>query len=305
MATGEITFGKLKWINIRHPTQASVKFLLDDYAFHPLDVDDVLSVAQSPKIDLYPNYIFFVMHFPTLHRAQQSVEIHRLNIFIGPNFVITSHHRPFEVLESIFSSCRDQSDIRRQFMGRSAGYLAYRILHILAKNTLAMLDELAKDISLVEEQIFDELSPSAVRQLAHLRRNILHIRRVVLPNKFVIDTLVRTKRVFLGKDSEVYFDDIDDHIERTWVLLENARELINGLHETNESLVSHRTNDIIRTLTVISVSLLPLNLMAGMYGMNIVGLPYADHPQIFWMLFGGMALIILTMLIFLKTRRWL
>ena len=168
-----------------------------------------------------------------------------------------------------------------------------------------MLDALAEDISDVEEQIFNALSPNAVRQLALLRRNILHIRRVVLPNKFVIDTLVKTKRIFLGKDSEVYFDDIDDHIERTWVLLENFRELIDGLHETNESLVSHRTNDIIRTLTIISVALLPLNLMASMYGMNIIGLPYADHPQIFWMIFGGMALLIFGMFVFLKTRRWL
>ncbi len=134
---------------------------------------------------------------------------------------------------------------------------------------------------------------------------MLHFRRILDPQRYLVSTLSHTRKPFLDETLSIYFDNIKDYLDKLWVIADTYKETIDGLHLTVESLINQRTNKVIGALTVISVALLPMTLLSGIYGMNIIGLPYAHDPKFVWAMFGGMALFIICIIILMKRRKWL
>jgi magnesium transporter len=190
-------------------------------------------------------------------------------------------------------------------MGHGSGYLLYRITEALFHTSRPILNNLGKNISDLENRIFDDTPDyHTVRELAIHRRNVLHFRRIIDPQRYLMSNLSHVRKPFLDETMSLYFDDLSDYLSKFWAIITTYRDTIDGLHVTVESLLTQRTNKVIGALTVISVALLPLTLLSGIYGMNIP-LPYQESPLVIFLMFGLLTTIILSSIAMMRHKRLL
>ena len=304
MSIKTTTENNLIWINIDTVNDEAVGYLKNNYKFHHLDYDDLQGESQTPKVDIYNNYLFLVFLFPHWEAIVQKIKTFELDIFIGDDYLITATNTRSKEVKEIFYRCVKNPKIKASWMGKTPGYLLYKIMDALFHNAHPILNHIGEKISQVENQIYaSEQSSQIVKQLASYRRDLLRLRRIIDPQRYVIANLSHIQKPFLDETMPLYFDDIHDYLNKLWSITETYKDTVDGLHVTIESLISHRTNKIISTLTTINVAMLPLNLLAGLYGMNIDKLPFAHQPFFVWMFFIGLAIITLIVLFLMHQRR--
>jgi magnesium transporter len=302
----EIAGDGLRWVKIERPSQLEWGWLEEHFDFHALDLEDVLSRNQRPKIDEYPDYLFIVLHFPVFDPQVGRLNAGELDIFVGPDFLITIPNQPLQPVEYLFERCRQNERMREQIFSKGSGYLLYRIVDDSFDYCFPMLRKIGNKLDAVEEEIFSGRGEEVVRDISNVKQEIINFRKVIRPQRSVLRDLENVKQRFLAPDIdlEIYFDDIVDAHERIWDMLENYKEVIEALEDTNESVISHRVNDILRVLTAISVIVLPLTLIASIWGMN-VGVPGEGDTGAFWAVVGGMVLLLVGMLAWFRRRGWL
>jgi magnesium transporter len=261
--------GRMTWHYIEKPTVKEVQYLSDNFHFHSLALDDVLSKIQRPKVDDYDTYLFIVLHFPVYDKANRVTLASELDIFIGENFLITSHKGDLKPLSKFFSECLVDEDIRQKCMGRSASFLFYQILDRLVNYCFPILDRIEDNIDKNEDLIFTRAVPETVREISMIRRDLISFRRIIHPQISVLEELEKEKYPFFKEDQDVYFGDIADHIRKIWDGLEECKEVVDGLADTSNWLTSHRIQEVMRVLTIVMALMAPPTLIASIYGMNI------------------------------------
>src|SRR3954467_13833669 len=259
----------LRWINIERPGPVDQAWLEEHFEFHPLHYEDVRSRNQRPKIDEYDDYLFIVLHFPVFDSQVGRLNTGELDIFVGPDFLITMPNVPLQPVEYLFERCRSSEQAREELFSKGTGYLLYKVVDSSFDYCFPMLRKIGNKLDRLEEEIFEGRSQEVVRDISNVKQEIINFRKIVRPERPVLRDLERTKQRYMAEDLEVYFDDIIDASERIWDMLENYKEVVEALEDTNESVISHRVNDVLRVLTVISVVLLPLTLIASVFGMNV------------------------------------
>ena len=302
----------LSWVKIERPTELEWSWLQEHHDFHALDLEDVLSRNQRPKIDEYPDYLFIVLHFPVFDPAAGRLNAGELDIFVGADFLITIPNQPLQPIEYLFDRCTAKEELRDQLFSRGSGYLLYRIVDDGFDYCFPMLRKIGNKLDAVEQDIFVEGRPQeVVRDISNVKQEIINFRKVIRPQRPVLRDLESVKQRFLAPDLdlEIYFDDVVDAHERIWDILENYKEVVEALQDTNEAVLSHRVNDILRVLTAISVIVLPLTMIASLFGMN-VGLPGgadpSDGPAVsFWVILGIMVSVLVGMVTYFRRRGWL
>jgi magnesium transporter len=299
-----VSHAGLTWIDIVHPGEAEIEWLGRTFGFHPLHLDDTISKLQRPKIDDADDYTFIVLHFPVYSKLVRITTSSEVDIFVGANYIITAHNGALKPLTRFFKQCQEDLAARTAAMSRSSGYLLYLIIDKLVDYCFPILNKLDGNIEHVEDQIFEERVRQTVYEISIIRRDIIAFRRIVKPVIPVISNLERKQRPFLKEDMEEYFGDIVDHLNKIWDTLEDYKEVIEGLSDTLTSLTNNRINEIIKVLTIISVILLPLTLISGVYGMNI-NLPGQGHPYAFEIVLACMVVVIVGMLAFFRWRKWI
>jgi magnesium transporter len=249
----ELSAAGLTWIHLDAPSLVHAQELADTYGWHPLDVEDVMSKRQRPKVDDYTDegYLFAVLHFPVYDRAIQRLNAAELDVFVGPNYLVTLPTVELLPITRLF---------RR--------------------------------------------SEEVVRDISNVKQEIISYRKIIKPERSTLRVLERHVERFLPEELELYFDDIVDAAERIWDYLDNYKEVVEALEDTNESVIAHRQNDVLRILTVFSVVLLPLTLITGFFGMN-VRFPGFDTAWAFWVIFVGMVGTLAGLLAFFRLKRWL
>src|ERR1700751_719977 len=267
---GQIDSAGLRWVNIERPGALERTWLEENFDFHALDLEDVLSRNQRPKIDVYDDYLFIVLHFPIFDRTAGRLGTGELDLFVGPGYVVTIPNQPLQPVEYLFERCRVKEELREQLFSRGSGYLLYRLVDDSFDYCFPMLRKIGNKLDALEDDIFEGRSEEVVRDISNVKQEIINFRKVIRPQRPVLRDLEKVKQRYLATDLdlEIYFDDIVDAHERIWDMLENYTEVVGALEETNESLISHRVNDILRVLTSISVIFLPLTLLASIWGMN-------------------------------------
>jgi len=302
-----ITEGKLTWVYIEKPTEAEAQYLEDRFAFHPLEIDDVLSRAQRPKIDEDDDHLFIVMQFPVFDKETRITRPSEVDIFIGENYVVTVHcSADLKPLSKFFRECQIRDESRAAYLGRSSGYLLYHIIDRLVNYCFPILNRITDNIDDIEEVIFTEAVPETVRSISLLRRDLISFRRVIRPQIPVIEILEKEDYPFFKEEQEIYFGDIADHVRKIWDGLEDCKEVVDGLAETSNWLTSHRIQEVMRVLTIITVVLAPLTLISGIFGMNVFlpGGVEAGSLSSFGIIMGIMAGIGGAMFAWLKHRGW-
>ena len=297
----------LRWVNVEEPTPLECAWLEEHFDFHALDFEDVLSRNQRPKIDKYPDYLFIVLHFPVFDRAVGRLNAGELDIFVGRDFIVTLPNQRIQPVEYLFERCRSKEELREQLFSQGSGYLLYRIIDDSFDYCFPMLRKIGNKLDGLEDEIFEGRGDDVVRDLSNVKQEIINFRKVIRPQRTTLRDLENAKEPFLappGGELEIYFDDIVDSHERIWDMLENYKEVVEGLEGTNESVISHRLNDVLRVLTVISVVFLPLTLIASIFGMN-VDVPGEGSIAAFWVVLGVMIAVLGGMIALFRRRGWL
>jgi magnesium transporter len=273
-----LTWGDLTWVNIEGPTERETEYLAQNYPFHHLDLDDCLSRIQRPKIDEYKDYLFLVLHFPVYNKEVRVTSPSQVSVFIGENYLITLHKGELKPLVKLFRECQIDEESRQENFSQSSGYLLYRIIDRLVDYCLPILNKIGANIESLEDSVFSEGIRNAVREISVLRRDIISFRRIIWPVRAVIGRLELKVRRFTKMDMSVYFGDMVDHVDKIWDELDDYKEVIEGLNYTHDSLATNRTNEVMRMLTIIATILLPITVVASIFGMNIPLGPFKDNP---------------------------
>lgn len=295
---------ELTWINIESPGKEETDYLAQNYPFHPLDLDDCLSRIQRPKIDRYDEYLFLVFHFPVFSSQARVTTPSQVSVFIGQNYLITLHKGDLKPLAKLFNQCQTDEDIRQEHFSQGSGYLLYRIIDRLVDYCFPILNKIGGNIEVVEDAIFAVKARGTVRGISTLRRDVISFRRIIWPMRAVIGGLEPKIRRFARMDMEVYFGDTVDHLDKIWDALDEYKEIIEGLNDTYDSLASNRTNEAMRMLTIIATILLPLTVIASIYGMN-VPLPFQESHYSFLIVFSVWAVVVAGMLYFFRRHHWI
>ncbi len=302
----EITAAGLTWIHLNSPTHAQAQALAERFGWHPLDVEDVLSKRQRPKVDDYADdgYIFGVLHFPAYDRSIQRLNAGEVDFFVGPDYIVTFPTVQLRPVEALFRRCEEDESYREQLFSKGSGRLLYEVLDDLFDYCFPILDKIGHKLDALEDDVFEGRSNEVVRDISNVKQEIISYRKIVKPERTTLRLLDRHVGRFLPEELEIYFDDIIDAAERIWDILDNYKEVVEALESTNESVIQHRQNDVLRILTVFSVILLPLTLITGFFGMN-VDFPGFGTVWAFWTIFGTMAAAVVSMLAFFRYKNWL
>jgi magnesium transporter len=302
----QIEAAGLRWINIERPGSLERTWLEEHFEFHALDLEDVLSRNQRPKIDVYDEYLFIVLHLPVFDRAVGRLGTGELDLFVGPDYVVTLPNQLLQPVEYLFERCRAKEELREQLFSRGSGYLLYRLVDDSFDYCFPMLRKIGNKLDALEDDIFEGRADAVVRDISNVKQEIINFRKVIRPQRPVLRDLEKVKQRYLASDLdlEIYFDDVVDAHERIWDMLENYKEVAEALEETNESVISHRLNDILRVLTSISVVILPLTLIASIMGMN-TWVPDQGEEAGFFIVLVVMAVILIGLVAYFRKRRWL
>jgi magnesium transporter len=299
-----IEAGGLRWIHIESPRTADRDWLEQHFDFHPLDYEDVYSRNQRPKLDQYDDYVFIILHFPMFDKETGRILTAELDLFLGPDYLITLPNVPLPPITAMFERYREKDDLRNEVFSKGSGYLLYKIVDTGVDASFPMLRKMGLKLERLEDDIFEGRSSEIVRELSEAKQEIINFRKIVRPQRAVLRDLERTKQRYLQEELETYFDDISDAAERIWDTLENYKEVVEGLESTNESVLSHRLNDSFRILTAASVVLLPLTLIASIFGMN-VAFPGEGDSITFFLIVALMAVLLIALVILFRRRGWL
>jgi len=303
----ELSTDGLTWIHLDPPIDPeTVNTLRARFGWHPLDVEDVLSKRQRPKIDDYVDdgYLFGVLHFPAYDKNVQRLNAGELDFFIGPDYLVMISNVELLPVTRLFTRLQEDERLRDTLFEKGSGRLLYEILDDLFDYCFPILDKIAYKLDSIEDDIEERRSEEIVTDISKVKQEIISYRKIIKPQRPALRLLERHIERFLPENLELYFDDLVDASERIWDLLDNYKEVVEALESTNESVISHRQNDVLRVLTIFSVVLLPLTLISGIFGMN-VGFP-GEHTHIaFWIIVGLMVGTIASMVAFFKYKRWL
>jgi magnesium transporter len=294
----------LTWVHLDAPTLEEASQLAERFGWHPLDLEDVLSRRQRPKVDEYPDYLFGVLHFPVYDKAIQRLNAAELDVFVGNGWLVTLPNVELLPVTRLFRRCEEDEELREQLFSKGSGYLLYHILDDLFDYCFPILDKIGHKLDSVEDDLFEKRAEEVVRDLSNVKQEIISYRKIIKPERSTLRLLERQIERFLPEDLELYFDDIVDASERIWDLLDNYKEVVEALEDTNESVISHRQNDVLRVLTVVTVILLPLTLITGIFGMN-VRFPGFEGATGFWTVIAFMVGLALGLTAFFRYKRWL
>ena len=296
----------LTWIHLDTPTTEEATVLAERFGWHPLDIEDVLSRRQRPKIDEYADegYLFVVLHFPVYDKAVQRLNAAELDAFIGQGYLVTLPAVELLPVTRLFRRCEEDEALRDQLFSKGSGYLLYHVLDDLFDYCFPILDKIAHKLDSIEDAMFEERAEDVVRDISNVKQEIISYRKIIKPERSTVRLLERHTERFLPEELELYFDDIVDASERIWDLLDNYKEVVEALEDTNESVISHRQNRVLLVLTIVSVILLPLTLITGLFGMN-VRFPGFETARAFWIICAAMLALAVGLIAFFRKKRWL
>jgi magnesium transporter len=307
----ELQSDGLTWLHLEAPSHEEAQLLAARFGWHPLDVEDVLSRRERPKVDSYTEeesagYLFAVLHFPVYNAAVGRLDAGELDIFLGPDYLVTLPNVELKPVTRLFERCYASEEFRRNLFKRGSGRLLYELLDDLYDYCFPILDKIGLKLRQIDEEI-DEITPRAkerVRDIHKVKQEIISYRKIVRPQRPTLRQLERQIERFLPEELELYFDDIVDASERIWDNLDNYKEVVEALEDTNESLISHQQNDILYVLTIFSVVMLPLTFLTGLFGMN-VHFPGFNSSDGFIVAIVSMVVVVFGMLGFFRYKRWL
>lgn len=300
----------LRWVDIVNPDDKDLNYLKENFKFHPLDFEDVVSRTIRSKIDEYEQYHFLILLFPLFDMKTYEIKPTEVDFFIGRDFLITVHNGSMRTLNNLVKSVHQYDNIRSAYMMQGPGFLLFNILELLFKRNSPILDKINHQLSDAGRHIF-ELDMKTLRKLSELKKNIIDYRRIMRMHRFVLAKITANKRdYFQFPESKLYFQNLIEYAENISEVLTSDKESVESFEETNQSLGTHKINDVLQVLTVLSVVVSILTLFTDIlifFERTNLEKNFGLKDDIHLFLFFTTVLSIVTAvtLIFFKKRKWL
>jgi magnesium transporter len=299
-----IKFGTLRWSHIVRPTEEDLQALQERYHFHPLDLEDCRAeVTLRPKIDIYDDYHFVILHFPDFGVTEQFVEVREIKFFWGKDYLI-SIARSQWMLKDLFNREKAKSPATGRMEVGSSDALFYEILDHLMKDTQRLVERVDKDVDDCGKALFAKNAESTIEKISMTRKNVIQLNTMFKPQMVLFNKLQSGAIEGFAENMEDYWGNIMDYYQKIWDMVEDDGELIKGYSMTFDSLQVNKTNEVMKILTLVSSVLLPLTFIASLYGMNI-RLPFEGHPHSFMVISMLMVAIAVIMLVYFKAKKWM
>lgn len=300
------TTNKLTWIHINNAGKNEIEYLRKNYNFNlnHLKAARANTVAQRPSMEQGSGYLFLVLHFPIFMKGQ--IIPKEVDFFISDGYLVTMHNDDVPALNEFFNFCKKDGLSCLAYEHETSSALLYEILDKLLLNCYPILDQNSIEISTIEETIFAHEQKEAVSKILSLRHNVINFRKIMQNHKNILKKLMEMDNIMVLNDhTKRFYKNLIEHTKTIWEILENQKEVIGVLYDTNESLLTYKLNDIMKTLTIFSVILIPLTLLGSIFGMNTVkGMPFMDNDNGFWIIITLMLSISSGMLLFFKRKKW-
>jgi magnesium transporter len=299
--------GGVLWVDFQgNPPEQDLVILEQVFKFHPLAIDDALQESHVPKLDDWSAYLYIVLHAITYDRERDNqVETLELDVFLGKNFLVTHHDLPLPAIERTWEAC--QRDER--YAQRGTGYLFYKLADEVVASFMPVVEGMDEEIDYAEDSVFDRPSPDTLERIFRLKRAALQIRRVLGPQREVLNKLARDDYEAVDPRVRIYFRDVYDHLVRMHEIIESVRDLVGGTLDTYLSVINNRMNEIMKTLTVITTLFMPISFIASFFGMNflepVVPLPEWTGTAAFYITLAIMVLLPASMFLWVRRRGWM
>ena len=293
------------WVDLESPSDAERGILERVFGFHKLAIENCLAQSNHPRIDDYGDYLYLVVHGVSSTGAgtlqgEARIRLTEVDFFLGEHFLVTYHASRNASIEGVRHKCAEVD----RLMGRGPDRVLAEILDQVAEEYMSVMEKLDTEIDTLEDRLFRHASKPALREIFSLKKDVLRLRRVVTPQREVLNRLARAEHKAVSKEETIYFRDVYDHIYRVAEMLESFRDVLSSSLEVYLTVVANRTNEVMKVLTVFSIILMTASFLAGVYGMN-VHLPGADSKASFYILLGVMATFSCALLYFFRKRRWI
>jgi magnesium transporter len=296
-------FGNITWHHIINPSDENLEYLKEKFNFHPLDLEDCRSYTQRPKIDIYDNYFFLILHFPYFDKVNKFLKTKEVKIFWGKDYIITIGQTHW-VVKDLFNLAKQEAESDKNKKEESSDAILYKILQRLMDETYLLLNRLGHEIEIINRQLFNKKSEATIEHISIVRKNIIILNTIFKPQLRLFHKFESGEIAGFAENMEEYWGNILDYYQKMWDMVEDYEELIEGLSKTFDSLQANKTNEIMKVLTIISTTLLPLTFITGLFGMN-VNLPFQTHPYGFWIIMILSLVIIILLLFFFKRKKWI
>jgi len=301
--------GDLSWINIVNASKKEINYLDRKYKFEDIDLKDSYAkeYSQRPKFYDRGNYCFLVLQFPIYRKKDRVLGAEEVDFFVSKNFLATVHRSELPPLVKLFNACYSDNFYREQYMSDGNAYLLYEIVLGLQEYVYPILDHISLDIKNIEKNIFAEREKQMITEILRIKRNIFNARTILEAHKNVIQTIAKEKSALMPLAKwKPQYSNLIDHTKNIWEILEGQKDLIESLEKTNATLVSYKLNNIMKTLTIFSVIVFPLTLLAAIFGMNTVqGMPFMNTDYGFWIIIGIMGAGVIGMFMLFKNKKWI
>jgi magnesium transporter len=300
----KISFHNITWIDFENPDSSSVRYLQENFNIHPLAIEEFITPTIRPKATIYTNCIFLTLHIPLFDIVEKTTYPGELDIVITKDHLITGHdHRIFQ-LTSFFEKLESNEGKKRLYMNTTPAHLLYYLVETLIESCFPRLDHIHKNIDIIENHVFNGEEKEMVQEISIAKRDVLNFRRALKPQRSILESLSQMDTPLINSDLKAYYQDLVGTNIRLWSSLESAKETIESLEETNNSLLSNKLNMTMKILTIFSAVMLPMTVYSNILAMS-AGIPFGDHPYGFWIHMGIMFIIsILTILLF-KIKKWI
>ncbi len=298
-----IKIGTLKWHHILSPSDENLNYLKDNFYFHPLDIEDCRTGNQRSKIDIYDDYYFMILHFPTFDKKGTFLHTKEVKIFWGEDYIITIGQSHW-VVYNMFLEAKEQRERNEELGVGTSDALLYKVLEKLMTESLMIIRRVGNELDYISQELFSKKAEKTIGHISVTRKNIILLNTIFKPQLRVFHKFETGSIEGFAENMEDYWGNILDYYQRMWDMTEDYEELIDGLSKTFDSLQANKINEIMKVLTMVSAILLPLTFITGLYGMNL-GLPFQSEPNSFWVVILSMVVIATTMVIYFKRRKWM
>jgi magnesium transporter len=264
------------WVDIQEPEHEVIEPLLEErFGFHELAAEDTLSPNTLPKYDAFPTYDFFIFRTVDVNLSAHQSETYKIAAFLGKNFLFTVHRLPLRTVDDV---CNRLGGGDRRLLERGTDFLLYSIVDAMVDAHFPLIEQIEEAVDDLQDRIFENAEDSHLGELLHLKRDINVLRRHSLPQRELLNQISRGDAHFVQREHLIYFRDVYDHMFRISETIDVDRDQMTGTMEAYLSVVANRTNEIMKVLTIFSAVMLPLTLIAGVYGMN-----FEHMPELHWL----------------------
>ena len=298
------SYKNISWIDFEKPDKESTYYLQENFNIHPLAIEEFVTPTIRPKATEYQNCIFLTIHIPLFDATERTTYPGELDIVITKEHLITGHKQEIYQLTKFFRKLEASEGHKRIYMSETPAHLLYHLLERLIESCFPRLDHIHKNIDVIETHVFNGDEKEMVREISIAKRDILNFRRTLKPQRSILESLAQMETRFIPAELKAYYQDLIGTNIRLWSSLESAKETIESLEKTNNSLLSNKLNLTMKVLTIFSAVMLPMTVYSNILAMS-ASIPFGTHPFGFWIHMGIMFFLSLMTIALFKLKKWL